>query len=95
MNYQAKCVLICSETVERRRVRDGHADGQSGVRAPPERAQGDRPVPGQRGEMPRGRGQVSRRGAEDLRGADDRPAEGVQRAARPLQQARVRPSLSA
>ena len=82
------------ETTEGGRVRHRHAERQGGVRQTPEGAQGDRPVPRQRGEVPGGRGQVPRRGAEDLRRADDRPPEGLQRAAGAEQQESLRPPLS-
>ena len=38
-------------------------------------------------------GEIPRGGAEDLRGADDGAAEGLQRAPRPQQQEGLRPSL--
>ena len=79
-------LIFPPETTEGGRVRHRHAERQGGVRQTPEGAQGDRPVPRERGEVPGGRSQVSRRGAEDLRRADDRPPEGLQRAAGPEQQ---------
>ena len=82
------------ETTEGGGIWHRHAKRQSGVRQAPEGAQGHRPVPRQRGEMPRGRGQVPRRGAQDLRRADDRPPEGLQRAAGAEQQESLRPPLS-
>ena len=45
--------------------------------------------------MPRGRGPFPRRGAQDLRREDDHPAEGLQRAARHVEQEGLGPAHTA